>query len=61
MVLYWDIVDEWEEIGEFVSWDTNASKFYMKQFVSIAGQFEREFVLNLWSNINSNCLIRIKK
>ena len=52
-------VDDWEEMGEFVSWDTNASKYYMEQFGSIAGQFEREFGLNRWSNIGSNCLIRI--
>ena len=33
----------------------------MKQFVSIAVQFERELGLNLRSNIDANCLIRIKK
>jgi len=32
----------------------------MKQSGSIAGQFEREFVLISWLNIDTNCLIRIK-
>jgi len=32
----------------------------MKQSGSIAGQFEREFVLIARSQIDTNCLIRIK-
>ena len=33
----------------------------MKQFMSLAVQFERELGLNLGSNMDANCLNRIKK
>jgi hypothetical protein len=34
--------------------------FISEALRSITGQFEREFVLNMRSNLGSNCLIRIK-